>query len=84
MYVCWECWRAEMKFKRAFFFDRLRFFNFFCLYSLMLTDDFLSWREVLYSDFNIYIMYQYGGPMHLPTYTHVCNFILPINTTVSY
>ena len=20
MYVCWECWCAEMKFKRAFFF----------------------------------------------------------------
>ena len=23
MYVCWECWRAEMKFKRAFFFEWL-------------------------------------------------------------
>ena len=23
MYVCWECWRAEMKFKRAFFFAAL-------------------------------------------------------------
>ena len=23
MYICWECWRAEMKFKRAFFFQVL-------------------------------------------------------------
>ena len=27
MYVCWECWRAEMKFKRAFF--SRAFFDFF-------------------------------------------------------
>ena len=29
MYVCWECWRAEMKFKRAFYFFKclLRFFR---------------------------------------------------------
>ena len=23
MYVCWECWHAEMKFKRVFFFQVL-------------------------------------------------------------
>ena len=30
MYVCWECWHAEMKFKRAFFFQVL--FEIFLMY----------------------------------------------------